>query len=116
MTTRRDKSRLALLVCAGLICLLNSAVGVLAVLWGVDLQHPKPSDLSTAVLLFLEAILLLPLFLSGFVSQRWHSHLMWLLACLSFAGVYFEGGSLWNALRMPFVLALIVIALLVEVA
>ena len=91
-------------------------MGMLIVLWGVDLRHPKPGDLSTAALLFLGATLSLPLFVSGFALQRWRSHLMWLLACLSFAGVYFETGSLWNALRMPFVLALIVIAGLVEIA
>jgi hypothetical protein len=107
----RESFRVVLLGIAGLISVLVSALAALIVLWAIDLEHPKPGDLSTTALLFLVPIVSPLIFATAFVSQRWHRRLMRLLACASIAGVSCE----WGKLRVdPFTLALVAIAGLVE--
>lgn len=105
-----------MIACAGLMSVVLSAMSMLIVLWAVDLQHPKPGDLSTFALVFLGPILSPLVFALVFVSRRWHRRFMWLFAFGTFIGVYFEEERRWIALRNPSVLVLIAIASLVEIS
>lgn len=119
MFTLRDTLRWVPLACAGAMSFVLSATGLLIVVWAIDLQHPKPGDLSAGALFLLGPILSAPAFASVFISQRWHRCLMWMLAFGSFTGTYFAmhgERNAWSPFRQPVVLASIAIATLVEVS
>jgi hypothetical protein len=125
MPNPRKLLRVTLLVGAGLLSMVVSAIGIGAFLWGSTLIHPDPQG----ILFCLGPALSLPFFTIAIWSPKWHRLFMWLLAVSSFLGAYLaiegvrsDGHFLlakptldgFNSLRLPPVILSILIGILVE--
>lgn len=115
----------ALLIGAGSLSVVLSALGIGIFLWGSTLRHPDPQG----ILLCLGPALSLPFFMTAIWSAKWHRRIMWSLAFASFLGVYaatskmaphehlvpIEAAAIgFTLLRSPLVLLSILIAILIE--
>jgi len=112
--------RTLMFIAAALISAALTILNIGVYLFIVDLRHP---DLH-ALLSLGPSILSLPLFLTVFISRKWHARMMWMLAFASFCGGYIANikrgpsdGTLFaafHALHFPPIVFSMLIAILVE--